>query len=115
MRILGKIKVKDGLLIKKKYGAKILPSWIVNKNTPRGEPVDYYEETRYDGRKYINHKNILGFIKNSKLEIYNCNMSKNRLNLILNFCKKVNLEISDDLFFNGERYTTIKDPFKGFE
>lgn len=82
---------------------------IINRNTPVGDPVDYYEIKPYGGRKYIKQSDILGIVNNNgEFEIHNCIMTKDRLSII----KGIKFTISKDLFYNGWCYTTIKNPFR---
>lgn len=112
--IAQKINIGYVCIIDKKQVRWIEPfNFLINKNTPVGEPPLYYERKPYNGKKPIREEDILGEIdKNHEFEINNCSMTENRLQLITKICKSNSIKISKKLFHNGSILTTIDQPFK---
>lgn len=63
---------KEFLLIRHRKKLKLLKptKWFVNRNTPVGDPADFYEVKPYDGQRYIPGKEIIGFIEDGKIRVY---------------------------------------------
>jgi hypothetical protein len=81
---------------------------LINRNTPRGEPADYYERKPFNGRRMLANEELLGRIVNGEFEIDDAKMTDERLSAI----KGLDIPISSKLFYNGAVYTTIDSPFK---
>jgi hypothetical protein len=81
--------------------------FLINKNTPKGEPPHYYERKPYDGKRMLDGEEFLGQLIDDKFKIHSCTMTVDRWNAIIN----LNIPLSKELFHNGQVYTTYKEPF----
>jgi len=46
---------KTGLLIYNRKRYRIVKEWFINRNTPVGEPADWYESKPFGGKMFIEH------------------------------------------------------------
>ena len=102
----------NGMVLYKRGKFKVLLHYYINRNTPVGEPPNFYEPKPYGVKRLIDEKEIFGFIKGDIFSIYSCTMTDVRMQLINKFVKNNSLKISNELFHNGYVYTTYQDPLK---
>lgn len=83
--------------------------FLIDKNTPRGDPANLYERKPYGGKRLLGDGEALGRLRNGLFEIDNCLMTLERLKVISELGVSVS---TSHLFHNGRVLTTIKQPFK---
>ena len=108
-------KLIDGsiVLLRKTGKIKILrpDKYWINRNTPGGEPADFYEYKPFNGRRLISQEEILGTICKGELEVFDCKLTGVRWGII----SQLPFPLSKRLFHNGQVYATIDNPFRTLE
>lgn len=102
----------DIILLTKTGRTRVLKAgdyWI-NRNTPLGEPADWYERKPYNGRRLIDHSEILGKMCKGELEIFSCKMTAERWAILCG----LRLPFSKRWFHNGQVLTTCDKPFRTY-
>jgi len=109
---LPKKQLADGdiILLTKNGRTRVLRAgdyWI-NRNTPVGEPADWYERKPYNGRRLMDTSEILGKMCKGELEIFSCTMTEERWTIL----RGLQLPFSKRWFHNGQVLTTCDNPFR---
>ncbi len=102
----------DIILLTKTGRTRVLKAgdyWI-NRNTPVGEPADWYERKPYNGRRWIDPSEILGKMYKGELEIFSCKMTEERWAILCG----LQLQFSKRWFYNGQVLTTYVKPFRTY-
>lgn len=103
----------DIILLTKTGRTRVLKAgdyWI-NRNTPVGEPADWYERKPYHGRRLMDPSEILGKICKGELEIYPCKMTEERWAILCG----LQIPFSKRWFHNGQVLTTCDKPFRTYK
>lgn len=103
----------DIILLTKTGRTRVLKAgdyWI-NRNTPVGEPADWYERKPYHGRRLMDPSEILGKMCKGELEIYPCKMTEERWTIL----RGLQLPFSKRWFHNGQVLTTCDKPFRTYK
>lgn len=103
----------DIILLTKTGRTRVLKAgdyWI-NRNTPVGEPADWYERKPYNGRRLIDHSEILGTMCKGELEIFSCHMTEERWAIL----QGLQIPFSKRGFHNGQVLTTYDKPFRTYK
>lgn len=112
---LPKKQLADGdiILLTKNGRTRVLRAgdyWI-NRNTPVGEPADWYERKPYNGRRLMDTSEILGKMCKGELEIFSCTMTEERWAILCG----LQLPFSKRWFHNGQVLTTCDKPFRTYK
>lgn len=103
----------DIILLTKTGRTRVLKAgdyWI-NRNTPVGEPADWYERKPYHGRRLMDHSEILGKMCKGELEIHPCKMTEERWAILCG----LQIPFSKRWFHNGQVLTTCDKPFRTYK
>lgn len=103
----------DIILLTKTGRTRVLKAgdyWI-NRNTPVGEPADWYERKPYHGHRLMDHSEILGKMCKGELEIHPCKMTEERWAILCG----LQIPFSKRWFHNGQVLTTCDKPFRTYK
>lgn len=110
-----KTQLADGdiILLTKTGRTRVLRvgNYWINRNTPVGEPADWYERKPYNGRRLIDPSEILGKMYKGELEIFSCKMTEERWAILCG----LQLQFSKRWFYNGQVLTTCDKPFRTYK